>query len=89
MDIGRKSFLSVTFVSILGNFLLYMLRNKIKLTIPAIVQLGPSPSLKNKTLVLDKSRTLKSPSNHHPPKTFKEVPGNVGFQIFAWAPKKK
>jgi hypothetical protein len=31
------------------------------------VQLGPSPGQKNKTLVLDQSRILKSPSkNHHP-----------------------
>ena len=34
--------------------------------------------------------TLKQPPTHPPPpKTFKEVPGNVGFQIFAGAPKKK
>ena len=31
------------------------------------VQLGPSPSQKDKTLVLDQSRTLKSSLNHHPP----------------------
>ena len=45
-----------------------------------IVELGPSPSQKNKTFVLDQSRKLKSPSNHHPPpppKTFKEVPGKL------------
>ena len=32
---------------------------------------------KNKTLGLDQSRTLKSPENHPPPKTFKEVPGKL------------
>ena len=45
-----------------------------------VVQLGPSRSQKNKTVVLDQSLTLKSPSTpttHHPPKTFKEVPGKL------------
>ena len=44
------------------------------------VLLGPSRSQKNKTVVLDQSLTLKSPSTpttHHPPKTFKEVPGKL------------
>ena len=46
-----------------------------------IVQLGPSSSPKNKTLVLDQSRTQKLLSNH-PPKTFKEVPGKLEACIF-------
>ena len=29
------------------------------------------------------------PTPPPPPQTFKALPGNVGFQIFAWAPKKK
>ena len=37
-----------------------------------IVQIGPSPSQKNKTLVLEKSRTLKSPSKPPPPITATE-----------------
>ena len=36
-----------------------------KFKLIGFVQFGPSPSQKNKTLVLDQSRTLKSPSNHH------------------------
>ena len=49
-----------------------------------IVQLGPSPSQKNKTFVfgpkLNTKVTVNTHHHHHPPpppKTFKEVPGRL------------
>ena len=72
---------------------MYVAKTKPKLGLGALYCSAWSKSKsKNKTLVLDQSRTLKLPSkttHPPPPKTFKEVPGNVGFQIFAGAPKKK